>query len=94
MLTATVLPLPRRAVGWALLAGLASIVCGRGAATADDGTLVKIVQLKHRQAADLAPVLQALAGAGGSVVALDSRGEEGAAAHKEIPPVAADSTRK
>jgi hypothetical protein len=43
------------------------------AARADDGTTVKIIQLKNRQAADLEPVLQALVGPGGSVVALDSR---------------------
>ena len=73
MLTATVLPLTRRVLRWVLVAGLASVGCGGGAATADDGTLVKIVQLKHRQAADFVPALQALAGPGGSVVALDSR---------------------
>lgn len=65
----------KRVRGWALTALLASPgllpVCGW--AKADDGTLVKIVQLRHRQAADLVPALQALAGVGGSVVAVDSR---------------------
>ena len=59
---------------WALLACLAALVVGRPTrAKADDGTLLKVIQLKHRQAADLVPVLQALAGPGGSVVAVDSR---------------------
>jgi len=42
-------------------------------AVADDGTLLKVIPLKHRQAADLVAALQALAGPGGTVAALDSR---------------------
>ena len=64
----------RPVFAWALVAGFVSLVCAQAnVAGADDGTLVKIVQLKHRQAADLVPALQGLAGPGGSVVALDSR---------------------
>ena len=75
MMNAAVWPMKRRVSGWARVASLTSLglfLLG-GAARADDGTLVKIVQLKHRQAGEFVPALQALAGPGGSVVALDSR---------------------
>src|SRR5262245_24427149 len=64
----------RRVAIPALVAGL-MLPAPRGveAARADDGMLLKVVPLKYRPAADLAPVLQSLAGPGGSVVALDSR---------------------
>lgn len=64
----------RRVFGWALVAALALGIFGRlRTAAADDGTLLKVIPLKHRQAADLVAVLQALAGPGGTVAAIDSR---------------------
>lgn len=64
----------RRIFARALLVGLACLACGGPRwARADETTLLKVVQLKHRQAADLVPALQAVVGSGGSVVALDSR---------------------
>ena len=64
----------RRVFARALVAAFASLVCGGPLGVrADEATLLKVVQLKHRQAADLVPALQAVVGPGGSVVALDSR---------------------
>jgi hypothetical protein len=64
----------RRVFAWGLVAGLAWGACAwPKTAGGDDGTLVKVIQLKNRQAADLVRALQALVGPGGTVLAVDSR---------------------